>query len=81
MSVALNQIKGTGSQKMTADSLKKSIELVNHILIKAFAEPELVKENPGEDQICLEDLSDDDRGFVYQFVQGGSAQLKNFRSK
>lgn len=81
ISIALEQAQGSSVGKLTPERLKKSIEMIDYILINSFVEPKLVDKNPKDDEICLSDLVDEDRDFVYQFVQGGSAQLKNFRSK
>lgn len=77
VSAAIKQMQG--STPMTPEQVKESIEVVELILMESVKEPTLVKENPTEGQICLDDLSDEDRGFIFQYVQTGALDLRPFR--
>lgn len=68
-----------GATPQNAQELKKSIEVIDSVLIHSFVEPKLVKENPSDDEIELADLSDNDRAAAFSYVQGGVALLKKFR--
>lgn len=76
---ALRQMSGKGATNQK--EIKESIELVDFLLSLSFVEPQLVLENPNESQISLDDLTDEDRGFVFMYVQQGVADLEKFRSK
>jgi hypothetical protein len=79
VSAAVKQMQG--STLMTQKDLQESIEVVELILLEAVKEPKLVRENPAEDEICLDDFTDEDRGFIFQYVQSGALDLKPFRSQ
>jgi hypothetical protein len=78
---ALRQAEGRPilSQKDVEDSLA----VVEVVLQEAFVEPKLKRtgEETGPNEINITDLVDEDRGFVFQYVQNGSADLKPFRNK
>jgi hypothetical protein len=81
ISVALKQT-GQTQTKLTAEDLKKGLQMIDFILMQAFVEPKLVEANPGDNEICLDDLTEEDRNFAYQYAQGGgSSDLKPFRSE
>jgi hypothetical protein len=78
----LSVAMGSGEdKKLTADDLKKGVELTDFILMEAFVEPKLVRENPTEDEICLDDLTDEDRFHVQAYAQGGASDLNSFRKE
>lgn len=79
VSAAVKQMQG--STPMTQKELQESIEVVELILLEAVKEPKLVRENPAENEICIDDLTDEDRGYIFQYVQSGALDLKPFRSQ
>ena len=80
--VALRQAGAIkGSSTVSEKELDDSIRLVDVILKKAFVVPEIVDTEPGEEQITLDDLTDEDRAFVFNYVQSGATSLKSFRSE
>jgi len=79
VSAALKQAQG--STPMTQKEIQESIEVVDLILMEAVKEPQVVKENPTENQVCIDDFSDEDRGFIFNYVQQGALDLKPFRNQ
>jgi hypothetical protein len=78
--VITKQSGGDFSPKTTKE-IQDGIEAVDTILIAAFIEPKLVRENPNEDEISLDNLDDEDRGAAYIYVQQGVKDFKFFRSQ
>ena len=77
--VAVRQMQGQGI--MNATQVKESIEVVELIVCEAVKEPRIVRENPGEDEVSIESLCDEDKGFIFNYVQRGAMDLKPFRSE
>ena len=77
--VALKQSQGASytSIKEVTDAL----EVVDILLVEAFKEPVLVLKDAGEGQICVSDLSDEDRSYALQYIQTGKQDLTPFREK
>ena len=69
----------SGKEVKDTDGVQKAIEVMEIILYKAFVNPKLVKENPKDGEISVDDLSDDDRAFAFGYVQAGEAGLRRFR--
>ena len=76
-SAAVKQMQGQSS--LSQAELKESIEVVELIVMEAVKEPRVVAENPDENSISIKDLTDDDKGFIFQFVQSGATDLTKFR--
>ena len=70
-----------GIVAMTDKEIKESIEVVELLVMEAIKEPKIVRENADENSLNLYELSDEDRGFVFQYIQSGATDLTLFRSK
>jgi len=83
VSAAVKQLQG--GQTLSAKEVRESIDVMEEVMMLGFVEPKLVRENPQEGEITFDDLSDDDRGFAYSYIQFGRTNsqggLKSFRSK
>lgn len=66
---------GTASQ---AD-YQKYVQYQEHLIRYSVVEPQLVDSNPTDDQITLDDLTDNDKGEIVIYVNGGLAALAKFR--
>ena len=70
----------SGVSAVKPADIGKMMDVMEIMCIAAFMEPKLVKENPSENEISFSDLTDEDRAFVFSYVQQGVGGLKNFRS-
>jgi len=57
----------------------ETMQLINTICRASFIEPCIVDEDPGEDAILIEDVTVDDRNFVFSVATRGVMALKSFR--
>lgn len=63
------------------DGILKNLEAVETILLHAFVEPKLtLSSEPGEGEISIDDLTDEDRGVAYLYAQAGIKDQKFFRN-
>jgi len=76
---AVGQIQG--SIPVTPKAINESIEVLECIILASVKEPKVVKENPTENEVALSDFTDEDRGYIFQYVQTGALDLKPFRSQ
>jgi hypothetical protein len=77
---ALNQMQN--KVPMTAEEIKASISVTELLVLEAIKSMKVVVENPKEDELGLyENFTDDDRGFIFQYVQAGGTDLTPFRPK
>lgn len=77
-SAALRQAEGR--RLLTQDEVKESLEVLEIVLMEAVKEPKIVKgTTPKEGEITFDHLTDDDQGFLFQFVQSGNTDLRPFR--
>lgn len=79
INTAVSQAQGS-IRSTDLKQLQESIEVVDLIIMEAVKEPKIVKENPQEGEIPIDYLTDEDRGFIFQYVQSGATDLKSFRS-
>lgn len=77
MQVLIKQAEGKSAQ--TYDEMVKNADAIDAILLEAFVEPKLVKENPTENELCVTDLEDADRGMAFLYVQSGVQSASSFR--
>lgn len=78
VSAAIRQVQGEKS--MNLQQIQDSIRVMEVILRQAILEPRVVESNPQDNEITIDDLSDDDRGFAFSYVQSGATDLRPFRS-
>lgn len=69
----------SGRLPATREDMMRSLDAVDTVLIEAFVEPVMVANNPTDEQITPDDLTDEDRGFVYTYIQKGVTENKKFR--
>jgi hypothetical protein len=80
LEVIEKQANGQFSAK-NYDELTKSLDAVDIILMQAFVEPKLVKTEPQEGEIHVDDLTDEDRGAAVTYIQSGAKSFQFFRSQ
>jgi hypothetical protein len=79
LSVALGS--KTDTTQLTPEDLKKGMELIDFIIMQAFVEPKMVEKDPQDNEITIDDLTDEDRTFVQTYAQGGASDLNSFRNE
>lgn len=70
-----------GSVPMTEKEIKESIEVVELLVMSAVKEPKIVQGDPADNELSIYELTDEDRGFIFQYVQSGGTDLTPFRPK
>lgn len=60
---------------------KETLALINTVCKAAFIEPHIVDVDPGEGEITLQDVSIDDRSFVFSLAIYGVNALRSFRDQ
>lgn len=81
--VAATIMSGYASKaKMGTKEFKHMMETQKILAIQAVVEPKVVEGDAkyDENEISIDDLSDEDQGFIMLFVQEGVTDLANFRS-
>lgn len=63
----------------TQADYQKYVQYQEHLIRYAVVEPQLVDENPNDNQITMDDLTDGDKGEIVIYVNGGLAALAKFR--
>ena len=76
---ALRQISGTSA--ISISQVKDSIKVTEFIVIQAIKEPKVVLKDPADGQLEISDFTDEDRGFIFNYVQTGAMDLEPFRSE
>lgn len=64
----INQLFKGEKTKEDKSDLASKYKIINIIVEKCFVEPKVVKENPKENEILLDDLDDDDKFFAFNFA-------------
>ena len=67
------------SGSATQADYQKYVQYQEHLIRYAIVDPQLVDSNPTDDQITLDDLTDNDKGEIVIYVNGGLAALAKFR--
>lgn len=57
----------------------RTAELIEFMVIAAFVEPEVVADSPGEGQLSIDQVSDQDKTFVMGWVQSEARAVESFR--
>lgn len=67
--------------KMTNDDYLKLLDTYSAYAITCFVEPRVVEADvePGEGEISVDDISDEDKRFLFQFMGRPAATLASFR--
>lgn len=67
--------------KMTNDDYLKLLDTYNAYAITCFVEPRVVEADvePGEGEISVDDISDQDKQFLFQFLGSPASTLASFR--
>ena len=61
------------------DRAGETMDFINTICRAAFIEPRIVREDPGEGEILIEDVCIDDRSHVFSIAIHGARVLQSFR--
>lgn len=64
-----------------ADSVQKGIRMMNLMVKYSLVSPKVVENNPKEDEILIDDLSEDDKAFIVGEAQAEVGKLKSFRKE
>lgn len=70
---------GVDPSKMTGDEYLKLMELQNVFCQTCFIEPRVVMQPAGDDEIGVEDISDEDKGILFAFLGRPASELSSFR--
>ena len=65
--------------KINPEDYKENLRLIEIFAKESFVEPKLVENNPQQGEICLSDLDDEDKLFIFNYVTAEVGQLKSFR--
>ena len=79
----LTQIVASGSkpqQKISESQLKDTTAMIDAIVVSAVKNPIIVSGEAKDNEISINDISDEDKTFIFQYVQTGVTELSNFRS-
>lgn len=71
-------------QAMDPKMMEEMIEALNSIIIQCAVEPTVLpkpesEDDRDEDQLYADEIPDDDKMFVFQWVSGGTSDLEQFR--
>jgi hypothetical protein len=79
---AIKMQQSDGNKPISADEMKKYVEYNERIISLSVVSPRIV-DNPNydNDEISIDDLADDERTEVLQYVQGGLDALIKFRTE
>jgi len=79
IAVALNWQRG-GS--LDPDSAKKFVDLVDAVFCLSVVQPKFaIDPEKDSDVLDVATIDDNDKIFIWELIQGGASQLKNFRKK
>jgi len=70
-----------GERLVTKEDVLESIELIELLAIASFAEPKMVKSDPKEGEITPDDLTDNDKLYIFNRTQGEAEGLNRFRNE
>jgi len=74
-----DKLEASFSPEQLMDRSGDAMRLINAICHAAFIDPRIVEADPGEDEILIEDVSLDDRSFVFSIAIYGAQILRSFR--
>jgi hypothetical protein len=80
LSMALGK-EGIDLGHYDADSVQKGIKMMNLMVKHSLVSPKVVENNPKEDEILVDDLSEDDKAFIVGEAQSEVGKLKSFRKE
>lgn len=67
------------SPEAVLDRAGETMELINRVCSASFLDPRVVQEDPGDGEILIEDVSIDDRSYVFSLAIYGARALESFR--
>jgi len=77
LSIALG--KDDALEKMTAEGIKKGMEMMDLMVRYSLVSPKVVDVDPKEGEILISDLSQEDKTYIVGEAQGEVGKLKPFR--
>lgn len=73
---ALDELQGNKNKEdITPSQLAKSTPVMDAVIIAALESPRVVLDNPQDDEICVRDIPDEDRLFIFNQALKGSPSV------
>jgi hypothetical protein len=72
---------GQPSAEQVRSASKGALDFLNIVVQAAFLEPRVTLEDPGDDEISIDDVDLGDKQFVFMWVTAPAAALRKFRDE